>query len=192
MDQVRIGNFLKKLRNEKALTQEQLAERFNVSSRTVSRWENGKNMPDISTLAELSKFYGVNISEILDGERKSENMNEEIKDTLIKVAEYSAAEKEKLLKQLLNNTAIMSFSFFAAIVSLAFKVRKNNDIVFFFLYIGIMLAGASIVNILQIKGSLNKNSSKKIRRVTIPIFYGLLIVLDLAILLLVACYYLIF
>lgn len=45
MDQVKIGNFLKKLRKEKGITQEQLAEILNVSGRTVSRWETGKNVP---------------------------------------------------------------------------------------------------------------------------------------------------
>ena len=45
MDQIRIGAFLKQLRKEKDLSQEQLAERFNVSSRSVSRWENGNTMP---------------------------------------------------------------------------------------------------------------------------------------------------
>ena len=49
MDQMKIGVFLKELRKEKNLTQEQLAERLHVSGRTVSRWETGKNMPDIST-----------------------------------------------------------------------------------------------------------------------------------------------
>ncbi len=48
MDQKKIGKFLKELRNEKQLTQEQLAAVFNVSSRTVSRWETGNNLPDIS------------------------------------------------------------------------------------------------------------------------------------------------
>ena len=50
MDQKKIGEFLKRLRKEKGLTQEQLAERFYVSSKTVSRWETGSNMPDVGTL----------------------------------------------------------------------------------------------------------------------------------------------
>lgn len=54
MDQQKIGAFLKKLRKEKNLTQEQLAEQLNVSGRTVSRWETGSNMPDISILADVS------------------------------------------------------------------------------------------------------------------------------------------
>ena len=50
MDQGKIGSFLRELRKEKSLTQEQLAEKFNVASRTVSRWETGSNMPDLSIL----------------------------------------------------------------------------------------------------------------------------------------------
>ena len=50
MDQKKIGGFLKELRKERNLTQEDLAEQFNVSDRTVSRWETGSNMPDISIL----------------------------------------------------------------------------------------------------------------------------------------------
>lgn len=56
MDQQKIGAFLKVLRKQKGLTQEQIAEKFNVSSRTVSRWENGKNMPDLDVLIEISAF----------------------------------------------------------------------------------------------------------------------------------------
>ena len=71
MDQKKTGSFLKQLRNEKKLTQEQLAEKLQITSRTVSRWETGSNMPDISMLLELADFYEVDIREIIDGERKS-------------------------------------------------------------------------------------------------------------------------
>lgn len=94
MNQQKTGELLKRLRKEKGLTQEQLAERFYVSSRTVSRWETGSNLPDVATLIDLADFYGVDIREIIDGERKSEHMDKETKDTLKKVAEY-ATKKEK-------------------------------------------------------------------------------------------------
>ena len=61
MDQIRIGEFLKELRKEKGLTQEQLAEQFNVSRRSVSRWETGSNLPDLSIIVELAEFYDVDI-----------------------------------------------------------------------------------------------------------------------------------
>jgi len=92
MDQKKTGEFLKSLRREKGLTQEQLGERFYVSSRTISRWETGANMPDVAMLLELADFYGVDIREIIDGERKLTVT--ETKETLLKVAEY-ATEGEK-------------------------------------------------------------------------------------------------
>lgn len=92
MDQIRIGAFLKALRKEKGLTQEQLAEKMSVSGRTVSRWETGSNMPDIGMLVELAEFYEVSIPELIAGERKSENMKQEIKETAVAMAEYGKNE----------------------------------------------------------------------------------------------------
>ena len=115
MDQQRTGEFLKHLRKEKGLTQEQLAEQFYVSSRTVSRWETGSNMPDIDMLIELADFYDVDIREIIDGERKSENMDQETKDTLKKVAKYTTEQQKKLRNKVYNLSAaaviIMLISF---------------------------------------------------------------------------------
>ena len=72
MDLQKIGTFLKELRKEKGLTQEQLAETLNVSRRTVSRWETGSNLPDLDLLAEMSDLYQVDLRELLDGERKND------------------------------------------------------------------------------------------------------------------------
>lgn len=102
MDQIKIGKFLKHLRKEKGLTQEQLAEQFFVSSRTVSRWETGSNMPDLDILIELADFYNADIREIIDGERKSNNMESETKNTLKKVAEYAAEENKKIKTRIID------------------------------------------------------------------------------------------
>ena len=99
MEQKKAGLFLKELRKEKNLTQEQLAEIFNVSSRSVSRWETGTNLPELSILVEIADYYDVDIREIIDGERKNE-MNKETKETLNKVAEYAEQKKEQLKKKM--------------------------------------------------------------------------------------------
>ena len=96
MDQEKIGSFLREMRKEKNLSQEQLAEKFGVSSRSVSRWENGNTMPDISILIELADYYEVDLRELLKGERKSEKMNEDLKETLEMVSDYTNEEKTKL------------------------------------------------------------------------------------------------
>ena len=105
MNQKKTGEFLKQLRKEKEMTQEQLAEQFCVSARTVSRWETGSNMPDLSILIELADYYDVDIREIIDGERKSENMDQETKDTLKKIAEYTAEEQKKLKNKMIDMMA---------------------------------------------------------------------------------------
>lgn len=99
MNQQKIGKFLKELRKEKELTQEKLAQIVNVSNRTVSRWENGNNMPDLDILIELSDYYGIDLRELLDGERKSEEMNKETERTVLKAVEYTNLESERYTKR---------------------------------------------------------------------------------------------
>ena len=110
MDQQKIGRFLKELRKEKGITQEQLAEQFSVSNRTISRWENGNNMPDLDILIEISDYYEVDLREILNGERKSENMNKEMKETILQAVDYTNTEAEKYNKRVrLCNAIAMAF-----------------------------------------------------------------------------------
>ena len=69
MDQEKIGRFLGQVRRERGLTQEQLAQRLGVSQRTVSRWETGRNMPDISMLTALCAQLEITVAELLAGQR---------------------------------------------------------------------------------------------------------------------------
>lgn len=100
MDQVKIGGFLKALRNEKGLTQEQLAEKMNVTRRSVSRWETGSNMPDLDVLLALADFYGVALRELLDGERQRGEQAPELRETTMKLVDYSSTERQRLLRRM--------------------------------------------------------------------------------------------
>lgn len=124
MDQKMIGLFLKELRKQKGLTQGQLAERLGVSDRSVSRWENGNNMPDLSILVELADYYEVDIREIIDGERKGENMDNELKDTLLKVADYGDTQKQKAT-QAGNNAFGITFIICAITIVVQLLVSRN-------------------------------------------------------------------
>lgn len=70
MEQIKTGKFIAELRKEKSMTQEQLGDRLGVNSRSVSRWENGHGMPDISLLLELADVLGVTVQELLEGSRR--------------------------------------------------------------------------------------------------------------------------
>ena len=69
MNQEKIGEFIKKLRKDNNLTQAELADKLGVTYQAVSKWENGKNIPDIAILQEISKIFDVNVDEIISGEK---------------------------------------------------------------------------------------------------------------------------
>ena len=127
VDQKKIGSFLKELRKEKNLTQEQLAEKLNVSGRTVSRWETGTNMPDISLLAEIAELYEVGISEIISGERKSGTMNNEVKEVAQGLSEYAVSEKEGIVKEIRSLSLIGFVSLIIYLFLDVFRIGKNNE-----------------------------------------------------------------
>ena len=127
MDQIKIGGFLKDLRKEKGITQEQLAEKLGVSGRTISRWETGNNMPDISLLVEIAEFFDVSIPEIIKGERKSEDMKEETKEVAETMSDYARAEKEQLLKNIRNMSIIgLAALLFFMVLNITGAYDRNN------------------------------------------------------------------
>ena len=97
MNQQRIGAFLKELRHERGITQEKLAEQFHTTNRSVSRWENGKSMPDVSILLELAQFYQVDIREILSGERIPQEVEGNAETVVAQMADYSMEQSSRLL-----------------------------------------------------------------------------------------------
>ena len=124
MDMKKTGNLLKELRKQKSWTQEQLAEQLNVSGRTVSRWETGNNMPDLDVLIELADLYEIDIRELIDGERKSENMDSETKDTLKKVADYTEQKTQRMKKKMIDNSwAALILLLFCAVLEMSYGLN---------------------------------------------------------------------
>ena len=71
VDQEKIGKFIKKLRKDNNLTQDELAKKLGVTYQAVSKWENGKSIPDIAVLKTISELFNVNIDELLEGSVKN-------------------------------------------------------------------------------------------------------------------------
>ena len=92
MEQEKVGKFIAVCRKEKQLTQADLAEKFNITNKAVSKWETGRGMPDASILLELSKILGVSVNEFLSGEKL------QVEEYKIKAEEnivYISKEKDK-------------------------------------------------------------------------------------------------
>ncbi len=163
MDLQKIGTFLRELRKEKELTQEQLAETLGVARRTVSRWETGSNLPDLDLLVEMADLYRVDLRELLEGERKSEPMDEELKETVLQVAEYSGAEKKRAAR-------IVLVYFIVGIMALAANAVMNllemPDVFWTGFLKGATFAlalGAMVMGILYTTGAMMKLMAFKLR-----------------------------
>lgn len=96
MNQEEIGKFISKLRKENNMTQHVLAEKLNVTDRTISNWETGRRLPDISILKELSVIFSVTIDEIIYGKKiEKEEIQKKLVDSAIEI--YTTKQKiEKL------------------------------------------------------------------------------------------------
>ncbi len=98
MNQEKIGKYIATCRKENKLTQEQLAEKLGVSSKSVSRWENGKTMPDVSLFQQLCKELNITINDLLSGETMNENKFDLSADRLVDYSKYiKLREKKKLV-----------------------------------------------------------------------------------------------
>lgn len=187
MDQVKIGALLRELRKEKSLSQEQLAEQFGVSSRSVSRWENGNTMPDISLLIELADFYDIEIRELLSGERKRETMDPDMKETLVMVADYTKAEKEKLVQSLFGMTAASAAAFGIIGIIVLFRLDKTSttfdSMMQFLTVIGLIYSVMSYVRVKQLTGRMNRKQHQKFAAVMLIIGVAVMLLTILLILL---------
>lgn len=129
MDQKKIGVLLKELRKEKQLTQEQLAELLGVTNRSVSRWENGVNLPDFDLLMEIARYYDISIEEILDGERKNRMIDPEMEQMLLKVADYGNDEKQRYSRRIcgLFLAAIAAFILYSVLDFMGLASEKGYE-----------------------------------------------------------------
>ena len=142
MNQIKTGNFIKELRREKGMTQEELAEELGTYRRTVSRWETGRNLPDIDILLEMSELFNVELIEIIDGERKN---SIDIKESSIKVADYSEESKRKLMR---NMHYLFIGGTLAGIIYMILLFTDHQDNFFGGLCLGIMF-GMLIVGVIM-------------------------------------------
>ena len=89
MDQIKIGKFIAECRKDCNMTQSQMAEKLGVSNKSVSRWETGRNMPDVSLFIPLCELLGITVNELIIGERIMKNMEEKTTQVIIDTIDNS-------------------------------------------------------------------------------------------------------
>ena len=128
MNQEKIGKFILKLRKEKNMTQQELADKIGVTDRAISKWENGRGMPDLSLMKPLCDELGITINELISGESlDKKEYKERSEENIINTISYSdnKIKKTKTLFKAIVSILIIIF------VSLAFMfiidVRRMNE-----------------------------------------------------------------
>ena len=98
MDQLKIGRFIAECRKNNNLTQLQLAEKLNITDRAVSKWENGKSLPDSSIMLDLCRILNITVNDLLNGEKTDmENYNKDIEKNLLEIIKQKEESDKKLL-----------------------------------------------------------------------------------------------
>lgn len=127
MDQKQIGSFIVQLRKERNMTQKELAEHLEVTDRAVSKWENGRGMPDVSLMKPLCDILGITVSELLNGERiEQDDYQEKSEFRFLDTIEYT----DKKIKQkntLLRVIAAVTVLLLVAGIALIYWLPLTRD-----------------------------------------------------------------
>ena len=126
MDLVKIGKFIANLRKEKNITQEVLAEKLYVTDRAVSKWERGLSLPDASKMLDLCNILGINVNELLNGEKiDMKDYEKKTEELLLEMARQEEIKNKKLMTTMWV-IAIISMIFYLGIIFLAASVLEEG------------------------------------------------------------------
>lgn len=152
MNQKKIGNFIAECRKQKKMTQYELGEKLGVTEKSISNWENGRNMPDLSLFKPLCEELNITINELLSGEKISEdNYQEKIEENIINTISYSNKKLEK--KNQLIGLILMIFGFLMSILGLM-AFNPDSHSCSFSVVIGVIFSTLGFFELVKSKSNL--------------------------------------
>lgn len=143
MDQIQIGQFIKALRKEKNLTQREVAERLNISEKTVSKWETANGLPEVSLMLPLCELLEISVNELLSGERLNENKyKNKAEQNIMRLMEEKAETEKKIIMSAIISAITVLAS--AALVLLAGLLEMPIGLRIFLVILAIVIVGTGI------------------------------------------------
>ncbi|MBQ8302087.1 MAG: helix-turn-helix domain-containing protein [Clostridia bacterium] len=126
MDQIKIGRFIAECRKKQNLTQMQLAEKLNITDRAISKWENGRSLPDSSIMLELCDILKITVNELLCGEKIiMENSNQKNEQLLLEMAEELERKNKTIWTSMWTILTVSMIALFAGILIAAFLIPEG-------------------------------------------------------------------
>ncbi len=170
MDYIKIGKFITDERKAKDLTQTKLAEKLYVSEKTISKWENGKGVPDTSILPKLCEIFEVSINELLNGERiEKENYTDKAEKALLEIQRAKEEGDKRLLVAgivilVLSMMIFLSLTFLASYLEMEYWLRV------LLIVFGLVVAMIGIMFSLRIEQVAGYYECKKCNHKYVPTF----------------------
>lgn len=134
MNQEKIGKFILELRKEKDMTQQELANKLGVSDKTISKWENGRGMPDLSLMKPLCDILEISINELLTGERlDKKDYQEKLEENILNTINYTGSKLKrtnKIFKIVIGTTVIIIGLFATMFCVDVRRMNQNKPVVF--------------------------------------------------------------
>jgi transcriptional regulator with XRE-family HTH domain/DNA-directed RNA polymerase subunit RPC12/RpoP len=126
MDQIKIGKFIAECRKKQNLTQSQLAEKLDITDRAVSKWENGRAMPDVSLMLKLCGILKISVNELLSGEVIDiENSNKKDEQVLLDMAKEVESKNKIIWTSMWIIMLVSMIALFAGLFLTAFLVPEG-------------------------------------------------------------------
>lgn len=126
MDQIKIGKFIAECRKKENLTQAQLAEKLNITDRAVSKWENGRAMPDSSIMLSLCEILKISVNDLLNGEEITmENNNQKNEELLLGLAKELEQKNKIIWKSMWTIMIVSMVALLAGLAIAAFAIPEG-------------------------------------------------------------------
>ena len=145
MDQIKIGKFIAECRKKNNLTQMQLAEKLNITDRAISKWENGKGMPDSSIMLELCNELKISVNELLSGEMiEMKDYNQIAEKNLLEMAKKEEVQNKKMMFYEMVIGYMSTVTFLILLFTASFAVENIvARIILFILAFLVLIVGVS-------------------------------------------------
>lgn len=174
MDQIKIGKFIAECRKNNNLTQMQLAEKLNITDRAISKWENGKAMPDSSIMLDLCNELKISVNELLSGEViKMEAYNKKLEQNLIDMVKQKEQSDKKMLRLEIVVGYISSITFFI-LIFVASYVEMQNWIKILLIALGIITFAIGVYNCIKIEQTAGYYECAKCHYKYVPTYSSVL------------------
>lgn len=150
MDQIKIGKFIAQMRKEKEMTQSQLADKLFISNKTISKWETGKGMPEVSLMLPLCEALEINVNELLTGEKIPEkNYIEKAEENMMNLVHEAQESKKKIILATMTASLTLIAAITLMLISEMFEMPVLIKIILIAIAVIVMAGGIAIACILD-------------------------------------------